>query len=444
MQTRTSMEKPGFNLYLLFVISWFLHLGTRIPALGIIRFDLLLVIALAALAVSATAGRHEPRTEVDTLLRVIIAYSVLTIPLVEWPGSVIRFGLEALVKAAVFYYFTIAFVESESRLKKLILVFVGCQIFRVMEPLYLHVTEGYWGSFASMGEWEYLDRLSGAPSDVVNPNGLAFVVCTVLPFLYFAAGLSKISRLAFLLFAPLCVYALMLTGSRTGFLGLLMVAAGILLKAKRRFVVAVVCVLTVIIGFPLLPADMQDRYLSIFVAGTKNESSAEGRTAGVIKNFEVARRRPLFGHGLGTSLEANANFGEIEQPAHNLYAEAAIELGFIGMIIFIFFIKSIYSSFRQCKRAYASQEGSGFLTRIVDAMQVWLVLNIVFSFASYGVTSYEWYLLGGLAVVLQRLAGQTALVASDVTTQDAGIQDPDRSTQTPRALIGGQCGMTSS
>lgn len=196
------MEKPGFNLYLLFIISWFLHLGTRIPVLGIIRFELLLVIALAALAVSATAGRQEPRTEVDTLLRVLIAYAVLTIPLVEWPGSVIRSGLEALVKAAVFYYFTIAFVESESRLEKLILVFVGCQIFRVMGPLYLHLTDGYWGSFASMGDWEYLDRLSGAPSDVVNPNGLAFVVCTVLPFLYFAAGLSKISRLAFLLFAP--------------------------------------------------------------------------------------------------------------------------------------------------------------------------------------------------------------------------------------------------
>ena len=152
----------------------------------------------------------------------------------------------------------------------------------------------------------------------------------------------------------------------------------------------------------------------------------------------------MFGHGLGTSLEANANFGEVDQPAHNLYAEAAIELGFIGMIIFIFFVKSIYSSFHECKRAYASQQRRGFLTRIVDAMRVWLVLNIVFSFASYGVTSYEWYLLGGLAVVLQRLAGQTALVASDVATQDAGIQDPDRSTQKSRALIGGQCGMTSS
>ena len=41
---------------------------------------------------------------------------------------------------------------------------------------------------------------------------------------------------------------------------------------------------------------------------------------------------------------------------------------------------------------------------MIDAMQVWLVMNVVFSFASYGLSSYEWYLFGGLSVVLQRIA----------------------------------------
>ena len=124
----------------------------------------------------------------DKWLRILLVYAVVTIPLVEWPGSAIRNGIPELIKAVVFYYFTVAFVRTEADLQKLVFVFVACQLLRVLEPLYLNLTEDYWGSFASMDNWEYLDRLSGAPNDVVNPNGLAFIICTVLPFLYFLAG----------------------------------------------------------------------------------------------------------------------------------------------------------------------------------------------------------------------------------------------------------------
>ena len=36
-------------LYLLFVASWFLHLPARVPTLGAIRLDLILVVLLAVL-----------------------------------------------------------------------------------------------------------------------------------------------------------------------------------------------------------------------------------------------------------------------------------------------------------------------------------------------------------------------------------------------------------
>ncbi|HVY07549.1 MAG TPA: O-antigen ligase family protein, partial [Burkholderiales bacterium] len=355
------------------------------------------------------------------------------IPFVEWPGSAIRFGIEALIKAVVFYYFTIAFVDSESRLKRFLLVFVGCQLFRVMEPLYLHFTQGYWGSFASMADWEYLDRLSGAPSDIVNPNGLAYIICTVLPFLYFAAQISLLNRLAFLVFTPLCVYALMLTGSRTGFLGLIFVCLGIVFKAKQRLAVGLVFGTVLLVGFPLLSADMQDRYLSIFVSGTKNDFTAQGRMTGVISNFEVASRHPLFGYGLGTSLEANANFAGNDQVAHNLYAEAATEVGFVGMAILVAFIVALCKAFHDLKRSLASVDEKKFLLPVVDATQVWLVLNLVFSFASYGLTSYEWYLLGGLAVVYRRIASMNPSIEVRPNVQDSDSLEPDDYNLLPKA-----------
>ena len=40
------------------------------------------------------------------------------------------------------------------------------------------------------------------------------------------------------------------------------------------------------------------------------------------------------------------------------------------------------------------------------AMEVWLLMNLLFSWASYGLSSYEWYLFGGLSVVFRRFVAQ--------------------------------------
>ena len=403
-------QNPGLNIYFAFMISWFLHLGKRLPFLGLIRFDLIIVCILIYFALLSKSDSSTRGAKTDSLLKILILYSVLTIPFVQWPGSVIRTGIPDFIKGLVFYYFTIAFIRTEKDLKKLVLIFVSCQLWRTVEPLYLHITQGYWGDFASMANWEYLDRLSGAPSDTVNPNGLAFIICTILPFLYLGAGLSWKGRFAFIFFTPICLYTLILTGSRSGIVGLLIIFLGIVWKSERGFIWAFCGVLLVVVGFPLLSPDMQDRYLSIIGRGEKNAASAEGRVTGVEDNFAVALRRPIFGYGLGTSREANANFGDNafgdnDKPAHNLYAEVAEELGFVGLFIFILFLKSIFSGFAECKRAYSDRDVSAFLRRLVDALQLFLIMNFLFSFASYGLSSYEWYLLGGFSVAMRNLSG---------------------------------------
>jgi putative inorganic carbon (HCO3(-)) transporter len=408
-------SNPGLYLYLLFMTSWFLHLPARLSFLGAIRFDLLLVCLLTAIAFAKPGRRAGPPGEADMALRVIIAYAILTIPLVYWPGSVIKLGLPNFVKAVVFFYFTIVFVRTEADLRKLVFVFVSLQIVRVLEPLYLNVTQGYWGSRASMANWESLERLSGAPSDVINSNGLAFLVCTILPFLYFMAGRSFKARFAALLVAILCVYALALTGSRSGIIGLAVVMLGIVAKSRSPasfFMLGVFGLAAGGVGFMFLNPDLQDRYLSIVGLGEKNLGTFEDRMEGMTTQLEVLMHRPIFGHGLGTSAEANANFtlegpyAGRDMPAHNLYLEIGQELGVIGIIIFLFFIKAIFSGFAQSRRACMHHRVTGeYLPKLIDAMQVWLWMNLVFSFASYGLSSYEWYLFGGLSVVLQRLAG---------------------------------------
>jgi len=407
------MQHAGFWLYIFFIISWFTHLTSRISFLGAIRFDLAIVIILFFLSIFGFEQKNASHSgsEINKALKYLIAYSILTIPFVEWPGSVLNHGIPTFIKAVVFYFFTVLYVNTEKKLKIFVSIFLACQTFRILEPLYLHITQGYWGSRASMANWEFMNRLAGAPYDIVNPNGLAFIIDTVFSFIYFLAPLQPAVLILFLLLlVPLFLYALVLTGSRSGLLGFAMLLILIWYRSKHKLLFLGVVLLCGCLTYPHLTPDQKDRYLSIFSKNTKNAATAQGRTHGVIMNFEVALRKPFCGHGLGTSQEANANFGHSDQPAHNLYAEVTQELGFVGLVLFFYYIKSIISVFKKGNQIIQARISTvkSFNNQLWFSLQVFFGMNLLLSLASYGISSYEWYLLPGLTEVLFRQVNETA------------------------------------
>lgn len=397
----------GFNVYLFLTISWFLHLGARIPALGYVHVDLLMVIVLCfvpAPRISIMPPPDEKGIAISRILFILIAYVIVTLPFVEWPGSVINRGIQNFIKAFIFYFFTKKFVKTEGQLKIFILVFLVCQTFRVLEPVYLHITSGYWGSSAYIGDGQVMDRLGGAPMDVINPNGLAFVILSILPFCFVFLSFNGWTKILSPIVIIFSVYALRLTASRSGFLGMVIILLYLLLLSKNKIVMAITLCSAVLCFFATLTPMQSDRYFSIVGdSTTANNATAEGRITGIENNFRVAFRRPLFGHGLGTSREANANFGGSDQPAHNLYAEVAQELGFVGLAIFLLYIKTVLikgiKSLRYFKKR-SEQESRAYIYRLVSALQVWFIMNLFFSFFSYGLSSYEWYLFPALCDIV--------------------------------------------
>lgn len=400
------MKELGFTLYLLFMVSWFSHLPGRLPFLGAIRFDLILIIILTAIIIVMSQADEFYKTQTDThkALKILIIYIILTVPFVAWPGSVVRFGIPNFIKGVVFYFFTVYFVNSEKKLKILIGTFIAVQSFRIFEPLYLHITEGYWGSASMMSNWEFLNRLSGAPLDIINPNGLAFVIVSVIPFFYYLASLSWKNKTIFLLTIPLCLYALTLTESRSGVIAMGAVFAGIVMKSRKKTLLTVIGIVCAVMIFVRLPYETKMRYLSIIDPTTEHSDTARGRIEGMQRSFGVAMDRPIFGHGIGSNAEATWNIEKWTSMSHILYGEVAIELGYLGLIIFLFFMKSIILDFRKNIRIIKEREEENqTLLAIGNAVQVYLWMNIVFSLASYGLSSYVWFLIAGLTVVLRNL-----------------------------------------
>jgi O-antigen ligase len=416
----------AFALYLFYLVSFFLRLPARLPILGLIRLDFLLVGIICFFIFSSKATKGSRLDDASKYLLAIFLYSIFTLPLVEWPGSVVNNGMVAFIKGAIFYFFTVNLITNEKRLKILIIVFVGCNLIRVLEPLLLNITTGYLGSRTYLGSGEFAGRLAGGPFDTVNPNGLAFVIATIVPFLHYVYGPSSKKAFAiYLLLIPLLLYTMLLTLSRSGILALGIIALGIWLKSTHKLMLMVIGVLGLAVIFMNLNDVQKDRYLSIVSDDARQSGSASGRIDGWTTDFKVAFNRPIIGHGLGTSREANWNVAGKDQISHILWAEIWQEIGLIGLVLFILYLNAMIRNFREAGRMIKSRlPESDFLNRSLQAMQVWLLMNLLFSLASYGLKSYEWYLFGGLSVVLLNMV-QKRLKDEDPTSEEnASVQAP--------------------
>lgn len=434
----SSVSTIAFVFYCLFIVSFFLHLGSRVPALGSLRIDILLcgVALLLSLekrpASLVTSTGMRPASK---LLLILVGYIVVTLPLVKWPGSVLNHGWEPFLKSILFYVLTVRTVTTEKRLKIFLVVFLGAEAFRVFEPLYLHVTTGYWGSFTNMGNYELMNRLSGAPFDIVNPNGLAFIILIVLSLSHhiLVNGTGK-QRIVYLALLVPMLYAMVLTGSRSGMVGLGIFALLIVWRSKHRATAMAALGIIVVVLFANMSDIERQRYLSIVDHSAKGGASAEGRVSGMWSDFRVGMERPVFGHGLGTSLEANANATGEALPSHTLYAEVFQELGFVGLAIFLLFIVRVL---RNCLASVkdATARG-GFLLHAAACCRDFASVLIVFSIASYGLNEPQWYLMAGLSVVLQDLSARYTSESGLVPVAAATAATPSRRfTRAGRSLV---------
>src|SRR5690606_18562712 len=100
-------------------------------------------------------------------------------------------------------------------------------------------------------------------------------------------------------------------------------------------------VVIVIGAFSVMTPIQKDRYLSLIDSDTAGGASADGRIAGMIGEFKLGLQRPVVGHGLGTTSEAKFHTWGATKASHNLYGEVLIELGLIGLVIFLRFLYQI-------------------------------------------------------------------------------------------------------
>jgi len=398
-----------FGLYVFFTMDFFIHPSARIPAYGALHPTLLLTAVITLMLLSQKDKfRGYGDAPVFKALLLLIVYIAVSLPFVTWPGSVIRNNIPEFVKAISFFFFTGLIIDSEKRLRSFLFIFVLCQLFRVLEPLYLHIVDGYWGSATSIGIGEFAMRLSGAPADIINPNELGFVIVTVFPYLYYLGWGSPGAKgkLVFSVFAPLLIYALVLTMSRGAMIALGVVLWMIFRESRQKFGMLVLLAVAMVVVWTQLSPIQKERYLSIVSSHTSQSASAEGRFAGMKEELLLGLKRPVFGHGLGTTPEVKAHIIGKARAAHNLYAEVIMELGLVGLFVFLRYLSAIYKSFstnREIMKSVQRDDNTDFQYRLNQAMTAVFWMYAVFSLSYWGLSYYYWYMFGGLTFAFSRI-----------------------------------------
>jgi O-antigen ligase/polysaccharide polymerase Wzy-like membrane protein len=421
-QSAVGVTDGVFWIYLYFLVDFFLHLSARIPGYGVIRPTLLLVALIAGLLfVQRESLKGKIRDPIFQAVLVLLGYMVLSWPLVEYQGSVIRHNLPEFIKAIVFLFFTALIIDSRGRLVLFLWVFVGCQVIRVLEPLYLNLTEGYWGSATHLGGGEFADRLAGAPTDVINSNELGFVIATAAPFLHYLLFTGRwYAKLLYLILVPCLLYAMILTMSRGAFIALLVIGWMIFKESSHKFLLILLAIGIGVAGWSVMDPVQKDRYMSLVSSNTAGSATAQGRLGGILAEFKLGMTRPVVGHGVGTTPEVKANTWGSTQASHNMYGELLIEIGVIGFVLFLRFIVKIYQQFRRnqqlLRELMTSESANRFYWNLNRALIALFWMYAVYSLNYWGLSQYYWYLFGGLAIAF----GQ--IVSREVSNEE--VADP--------------------
>ncbi|AWM39553.1 O-Antigen ligase [Gemmata obscuriglobus] len=253
--------------------------------------------------------------------------------------------IEDWLKIVVFYVLLVTTIHDEEGLKH---VAVGFLV--VMGGYLLHSFREYLA-----GRHTYrmgIARMIGVDTTLGDPNSFGASIVFALPLVtaLWKSGIGgKRGRLALAGYVALSALCILLTGSRSSLLGLLLWSLIVIWGTKYRFKALVFFALVAPAAFVALPESLQTRFETIInpdVGPANAKESGEGRYQGLVMGFQQWGNNPLSGIGPGAWRPANNT--KIE--SHNLYGQLVGETGTLGAAAFVTLLVCFWMNLRAIRR----------------------------------------------------------------------------------------------
>lgn len=180
----------------------------------------------------------------------------------------------------------------------------------------------------------------------LDANEMSVIICigVSLAVYLLVLGRSVFWRLLGLIYLPLAMIAVLITGSRTGLVVMIAGMSGLIvlfLKANFAIRLASIAVVaaTSVWAVDTIPDKTLERLMSTgteLSSGTLSERSITWKKA-----WREFGEKPLAGQGLG-SFRQSMNKHNVEYTAHNSYISIAIEQGIVGLMFYLALMMTVF------------------------------------------------------------------------------------------------------
>jgi hypothetical protein len=384
----------------------FIHRPFEIwPALGEMHVERIYILAAAAFWLIAPGKRMQP-TRLD--LGIVLFCTAVLFAWVSSPWSDAgQAVVEDWFKIVFFYGLVTTAVNRPEDLRKLLLAFLCIMAFYMLHSLW---------EFRN-GRHTYrmgIARMVGVDKTLGDPNSFGASIVYALPFvrLFWLTAQQRLLKLFLAGYVGLSGLCILLTGSRSSLLGLLVWGLITCLQSRRRMLFIGMGAVAACVAFAALPESLQTRFETIInpdVGPENAKVSGQGRVEGLIKGWELLQKYPLTGCGPGVWRKATGS--EIE--SHNLYGQLMGELGIVGVVAFGTLVAGFalaIRNFRRRCRDFADGDGK-FMFHLTTALATALVLLLLEGLFGHNLLRFTWLWYVGFLVIATRAIRRVPVAA---------------------------------
>lgn len=394
------IKRPFWGL-ISYLIIMMIRPGLYYPVLGNIRIELIVgVLMIILIFVSGRMKLLNPSTEpINKWIFILLA--VMTISMLQaFDFDTSWNKMAEFVKVLIFFLMVVTLLDTRRDVEIFIWIFVLLTTLLGYEVAYnnfhgINIKDSMGG-----GRVDYAQIQKGMGSGHVSMSNLSL---QAIPFLWFiiVSTQKKLYKLIGVLCFVICVYGVILSGSRGGFVGLVVFYVMIILFAKKRL--WLICAGGLVLF--LLPFISAEGYFDYILTTMdlftgKAGLSASSRTTGLRHGIEMMIKRPLLGVGPGCyPLARKAWFGW-GLWSHNHYGQLMGELGFLGLVTWFTFLYYYMKGAIDLKKIHAQIASK---VTLYNAIIVATVVRLVVGYGSHSLYIFFWYMLAGIIIVEKRL-----------------------------------------
>ncbi|MFM8270995.1 MAG: O-antigen ligase family protein [Gemmata sp.] len=315
--------------------------------------------------------------------------------------------VEDWLKVVVFYVLLVTTVHDEKGLKHLAVGFVT-----VMGLYLLHSFREYLG-----GRHTYrmgIARMIGVDSTLGDPNSFGASIVFALPVVaaLWKAGVGGRRGRALLAgYVGLSSLCILLTGSRSSLLGLLVWFTIVIWGTRYRFKALAAFAVAAPLAFVALPESLQTRFETIINPAVRTKSdteSGEGRLYGLVVGLQLWQENPLTGVGPGAWKPATNS--KIE--SHNLVGQLLGETGTVGGTAFAALLLCFWLNLRFVRgvRRDVPEWRNDLVCTLPGAIGVAVFLLLFMGNFGHNLFRFTWLWYGGFLIIARHCVARRLAV----------------------------------